>query len=312
VTDNIEVIADLSDVSVSDSQDDLEIISIGEQGPPGPSGVPGPMGPQGSPGNVGGQGPPGATGPIGPASTVPGPTGPKGDTGAQGPQGVPGPTGPQGIIAEAPTDGGTYGRKNSNWAAISGGNATSVSFTPTGNIAASNVQAALAEVDSEKLALAGGTMAGHIALPTAPAAANAVRKDYVDAAVVAATAAEYVSNSAPTKMLTSGAVWSAAAALNFMTETAGAVAPDFSAGIDFYWSLSAAGRTLNNPTNIKIGQKGLIILGAGATGTITTWGTYYKFPGGTKPVPTLNGFDIISYYVLNATFVACSLGADFK
>lgn len=37
-----------------------------------------------------------------------------------------------------------------------GGAATSISFTPTGNISATNVQAAIAEVDSEKLAKAGG------------------------------------------------------------------------------------------------------------------------------------------------------------
>ena len=37
-----------------------------------------------------------------------------------------------------------------------GGAATSISFTPTDNISATNVQAAIAELDSEKLAKAGG------------------------------------------------------------------------------------------------------------------------------------------------------------
>jgi hypothetical protein len=40
--------------------------------------------------------------------------------------------------------------------------ATGVTFTPAGGIAATNVQAALAEVDSEKLSLAGGTMTGSV------------------------------------------------------------------------------------------------------------------------------------------------------
>ena len=40
--------------------------------------------------------------------------------------------------------------------------ATAVSFTPAGGIAATNVQAALAEVDSEKLSLSGGQMTGAV------------------------------------------------------------------------------------------------------------------------------------------------------
>ena len=51
--------------------------------------------------------------------------------------------------------------------------------------------------DTSRVAKAGDTMTGHLVLPTSPAAANAVRKDYVDAAVpAAAIAAEYISNSA--------------------------------------------------------------------------------------------------------------------
>jgi hypothetical protein len=61
--------------------------------------------------------------------------------------------------------------------------ASGTSFAPTGNVAAVTVQAAIAEVDSEKIAKAGDTMAGHLFLPIAPAAANAVRKDYVDASL---------------------------------------------------------------------------------------------------------------------------------
>jgi hypothetical protein len=60
--------------------------------------------------------------------------------------------------------------------------AAGVPVTPTGGIAANNVQAALAELDAEKVAIAGSTMTGHLALPTNPGAPNAVRKDYVDAA----------------------------------------------------------------------------------------------------------------------------------
>lgn len=49
---------------------------------------------------------------------------------------------------------------------ISGQIASNVGFTPVGSIAATNVQSALAEVDSEKLAKAGGTMTGNLEIGT--------------------------------------------------------------------------------------------------------------------------------------------------
>jgi len=315
----------------------------GDVGPPGPQGIPGPRGSAGVPGMPGAPGPaseiPGPEGPAGPQgpagadSTVPGPQGPQGATGPQGPQGDPGATGPQGPagpVPEAPTDGKLYGRLSSTWVA--------------------------------GVKLAGDTMTGHLSLPTGPAAANAVRKDYVDAAVaavpapptaatanpimdgaaavgvavkyaredhvhptdtsraaasaipVAATAAEYVANSAPTKMLTPGAAWSAAAIATL--NDAATVTPDFSLGLDFYWTLGAAGRTLANPINVKAGQKGLIYLRQDATGsrTITSWGNMYWFPGGIKPTLTAtpNALDIISYSV-NASMgvLVCTFSAGF-
>jgi len=63
------------------------------------------------------------------------------------------------------------------------GAASNVTVTPGGNISSTTVQAALFELDAEKVAKAGDTMAGHLFLPTSPAAANAVRRDYVDAGI---------------------------------------------------------------------------------------------------------------------------------
>jgi len=65
--------------------------------------------------------------------------------------------------------------------------ATDIATTPIGNVAATNVQSAIAELDSEKVAKAGDTMTGHLTLPASPSAPNAVRKDYVDAADLVAT-----------------------------------------------------------------------------------------------------------------------------
>jgi hypothetical protein len=125
-----------------------------------------------------------------------------------------------------------------------------------------------------------------------------------------ATAAEYISNSAPTKMLTPGAPWSAAAPVA-LTDGA-TVTPNFSLGLDFTWSIGAVGRTLANPSNPKPGQKGMIYLTQGIAGaTITTWGGFYKFPGGTKPtLSTASGaIDVISYAVKSSTEVQCFFAA---
>ena len=67
-------------------------LSIGAQGPIGPTGDQGPVGPQGEIGPVGPQGEIGPQGPQG----VPGPQGPQGIQGALGPSGPEGPTGPTG------------------------------------------------------------------------------------------------------------------------------------------------------------------------------------------------------------------------
>jgi hypothetical protein len=124
---------------------------------------------------------------------------------------------------------------------------------------------------------------------------------------VAATAAEYISNLAPTKMLTPGAVWTAAQVLG-LTDAA-TVTPDFSQGLDFLWNLGAAGRGLANPANPKKGQKGCILLVQNvANSTITSWGSTWKFPGGTKPTlsTAAGAVDCVSFWVYDPTFIVCS------
>jgi len=131
---------------------------------------------------------------------------------------------------------------------------------------------------------------------------------------VAATAAEYTANSAPTKMLTPGAAWSAAAPL--AVGPVANYAPDFNAAIDHDWTINSATGALNNGTNLKVGQKGVIYIRQDGTGgrAITTWGSQFKFPGGTKPTLTTaaSSVDAISYAVLSSSFIACTFNADFK
>jgi hypothetical protein len=158
------------------------------------------------------------------------------------------------------------------------------------------------------------TTFGPVVLPTDPVnPLEASTKQYVDAHVpVAATAAEYLANSAPSKMLTPGVVWGAAM---YTTLTDGpTVTPDLSLGIDFLWTLGAAGRTLANPINVKSGQRGLIFIVPGASGTITSWGSAYKFPGGVKPTLGANETDIISYvaYAGSPPTVYCTYNGNFS
>ena len=114
-------------------------------------GPPGPVGPIGPPGTDGGSGPPGPVGPVGPI-------GPMGPRGAEGP-------GPGGTVPEAPQDGITYGRNNLFWVAMGGAMAAyQIAFTPAGNLASNNVQAAIQELDNEKFAKTGGAISGDLSV----------------------------------------------------------------------------------------------------------------------------------------------------
>lgn len=120
------------------------------------------------------------------------------------------------------------------------------------------------------------------------------------------TAAQFQANTAG-KALSTDKVWSAAAPVT-LTD-ASTVTPDFSAGFDFIWTIGATGRTLANPTSPKAGQKGVLYIVQDGTGsrTITTWGSQYKFAGGTKPTlsTAAGSIDVISYCCKSTTEVEC-------
>jgi hypothetical protein len=308
---------------------------IGPQGDTGPQGQQGVVGPQGVKGDKGDKGDTGNVGPKGDQGDQ-GDIGPTGNTGLQGPQGIQGPKGDPGSLGadEAPVDGKTYGRKNEAWAEVESGSSIFVSDGPplsapdnalwwdsdSGilylryNDGTSTQWVQAAATVGGGLPLEGGTLTGFLTLHADPTATfHASTKQYVDnkfaavpAAPVAATINEYIANSAPTKMLTGGAVWGAAAAVQIVDGAT--ITLNLSGGLDFAGSISA-GRTMANPTGGKSGQKGTIFL---IGGSITAWGNKWFFPSGVKPISS-GGVDIISYVVGgDGTSMYCTANQDFK
>src|SRR5262249_8929515 len=98
-------------------------------------------------------------------------------------------------------------------------------------------------------------------------------------------------------------VW-AAADLVTLTDAA-TVAVDFSAGFNF--SLTLGGnRTLGNPSNVKNGQSGAIVINQDGTGSRTlAYGNNWEFVGGAAPTltTTANAKDILFYWAQSSTSI---------
>ncbi len=120
------------------------------------------------------------------------------------------------------------------------------------------------------------------------------------------TPAEFQNNTA-TRLVSTDTVWSAAAVetLTF----AASYTPDLGTFINGEMTLTN-NLTLNNPTNTKAGQTGMIVLVQDGTGGRTiTFGTSWKFPlGMSKTLSTAAGsVDILYFYVRSSTYILCSL-----
>jgi hypothetical protein len=94
-------------------------------------------------------------------------------------------------------------------------------------------------------------------------------------------------NNDPHRALTTDAVWSGAKYFNLGTATT-TITPNFCQYANATVTLGATGLNLVNPTCIQEGMTFSIRLVEDGTGsrTITTWGSFYKFSGGTKPTLT--------------------------
>lgn len=92
------------------------------------------------------------------------------------------------------------------------------------------------------------------------------------------------------------------------------ITPNFALANNFSVTL-AGNRTLANPSNLVAGQSGVIVITQDATGSRTlSYGTNWKFPGGTAPTLTTaaNSVDILAYYVESATRISARLVSDTK
>jgi hypothetical protein len=74
--------------------------------------------------------------------------------------------------------------------------------------------------------------------------------------------------------------------------------------------------TLANPSTMTPGTTSNIEIVQSATGsdTIGTWGTFYKFPGGTKPTLSTapNAVDALSCNIVDSTHALCNEGGNYQ
>ena len=92
------------------------------------------------------------------------------------------------------------------------------------------------------------------------------------------------------------------------------ITPNFSINDNFIVTLSG-NRTLANPTNMTVGQSGVIIIIQDSVGGRTlTFGSYYKFSGGVVPTLTTSGnaVDMLRYIVRSSSFIICEFISDIK
>lgn len=118
------------------------------------------------------------------------------------------------------------------------------------------------------------------------------------------SSANFLANTA-NKALTTSNVWSAQSAVT-LTDAA-TIAVDLSTGINFQVTLGG-NRTLGNPTNTKVGQRGRIKVIQDATGSRTlSFGTSWEFAGGSAFAlegSTSGQYDILYYDVISSTSIA--------
>ena len=104
--------------------------------------------------------------------------------------------------------------------------------------------------------------------------------------------------------LTGGARSTPCTTVPGITYAGGTITIDLNAANNFEVGL-ANNATLANPTNIKLGQSGAIFVRQTLGSNTLSYGSYYKFQSNTAPTlsTAVNGIDVLTYYVANATTI---------
>lgn len=98
--------------------------------------------------------------------------------------------------------------------------------------------------------------------------------------------------------------------------TGSSITIDGSEGSNYYLILDD-NAVLTNPVNMKIGQKGIIVIKQDSVGSRTiSYGSYWKFPGGSAIGGVLStnseATDVISYNVIDSVTIITNLVKDYK
>ena len=195
--------------------------------------------------------------------------------------------------------------------------AAQVPFTPAGNIAATDVQTALQELDEEKAPEDHDHDSEYVPLgrkveTAGLASGGGDLTQNRTITVPECSIAEY-RNASPDKAIAPDTAWAAAEFVQ--VEDAATITLDFAEGFNFEIEPLEGNRLLDEPDNIKVGQAGTIIVKQDATGGRTlAFDEIFVFIGGEAPSLNTepNAKNVFSYIALSSTEILLVLMEDVK
>ncbi len=129
----------------------------------------------------------------------------------------------------------------------------------------------------------------------------------------AATAGQFQSATA-NKFLDAAGVF-AAASVSAITAGVTTFSTDWNTGFNFSANVTQTS-TLPNPTNVKVGQTGCYFFtqGASTTGTISSYGSFWKFANGISPTLSTSpsAIDALCYVARTTSWIFGTLSSDIR